>query len=67
MLKARRKHTAKFKREAVSMVIDQNLSVAEVSLQVFSLAGVIGVSHFTCGFERSNQNERRVMRTTVDR
>jgi transposase len=31
MSKERRKHTSEFKREAVSMVIDQNLSVAEVS------------------------------------
>ena len=31
MSKERRKHTPEFKREAVSLVIDQQLSVAEVS------------------------------------
>ena len=31
MSKERRKHTAEFKREAISMVINQNLSIAEVS------------------------------------
>lgn len=31
MSKERRKHTPEFKREALSMVLDQHLSVAEVS------------------------------------
>ena len=34
MSKERRKHTPEFKREALSMVIDQQLSVAEVSRRV---------------------------------